>query len=296
MSGDLWDCYLDNGNSCERFEEEKDTSTAVYTFPQEIWFSHDDDDDSSRILVYESKQHVFSPTGSYVWEASLVLCSYIHFNKDVFLCRVCELGCGTALPSLYISKLLHPNASGRRLYLTDCDVEVLSSLCENLSSHSGISDRVERKEGYRPSIVVDILDWAQQDDSKVLDDCDLIIGCALVYIKNHAIHLSKLIRKFLASATNDSKKSAVILQIGDRSGWDDLILQLTLLRVSFVCEEVSEDVYYFAKNITSHTIKTSEKFQVKQFDFPSETSTNENISSLITTNRKDFVLLKCYSL
>lgn len=296
MSGDLWDCYT--GGACERFEGEGGGSSADWSLPREVTFTPCDDGDSRLVNIYESKQHVFSPTGTRVWEASLLLCSYIHARRDTFLRRdVCELGCGAALPSLYLLSLrkqchtLDGGGSGSasgKLCITDCDVEVLDSLYENLVAQSvGASSALGR-------VVVDMLDWARPRDCDALSDCDLIIGSALVYLGEHALHLSNLIATFLTSA--DKQREVVIIQIRDRSGWDDLILQLTSLNVSFICEEVTEEMYFWAQNISSRLIKTSETFYVlKQFCFPTDlvSSTTE---SFVTTKREDFVVLKCYNI
>lgn len=86
-------------------------------------------------IVEEKGQGVMDLIGGEVWEAALLLCSYILLQKDKFLLEInsiLELGAGVGLPSFLLTKLLqsqhHMNTSLHRISVTDNDDVLLDNL------------------------------------------------------------------------------------------------------------------------------------------------------------------------
>ena len=196
----------------------------------DIWGSKFDDQNtitstgtSVRVLETRKYQGVLDIIGGEVWEAALLLSSYLFLNQDKFVrygTNLLELGSGIGLPSLLLTNLylqeslcersvkLDLNDTGPRLFLTLSDFE--SSLLLNLQTIIEQNYQLKRTtssitlpnvEFGNRNIKLNVLrlDWTEfplsEDCNSVTSvNYDYVIGSALCYAPFHADCLSRVIQ------------------------------------------------------------------------------------------------------
>lgn len=175
------------------------------------------------VVKANSGDGVFDIIGGEVWEASLLLSSYLFLNKERYISvssNFLELGSGIGLPSFILTNLLLHETRNCRLSqqqqleqplitLTDYEsnlLENLRTIIERRYHHTRIKRQdfdEDEEEEYRPNgklkISVSSLDWskiAQNPHQHLLsrDDYDFLIGSALCYAPYHSQCLLEVVK------------------------------------------------------------------------------------------------------
>jgi predicted nicotinamide N-methyase len=220
---------------------------------------------------------VLDTIGGEIWEASLLLCAYILLHPQLFIhTSVLELGSGLGLPGFLLAELqsLVFSEHEREVCLSDNDprcVENLMNLVQRRygeeSSNLIHSSNENGEIGIRTQLSAIELDWSEyvkqsslpigvvNDDAALgLSDSQenilsnqrfqVLMGSALCYSPYH-ICLADTVRHFL----DGDCKEVVIVQIGDRAGFDLFLIRLASLEVTYTIEEISSSIYETAQMI-----------------------------------------------
>ncbi|KAG0667796.1 hypothetical protein C6P45_005382 [Maudiozyma exigua] len=135
--------------------------------------STDNNNDKLYVDIYEKPNLISASgtTGFRTWEASLFLCSYILANKQLFEGNnVLELGCGTGICSILLSKLNIINEN----YVTDGDSELVSNqLVKNFELNDILLKNREQKK-----IKLQRLWW---NEDTIPSDIDIVIGADITF-------------------------------------------------------------------------------------------------------------------
>lgn len=220
---------------------------------------------------------VLDTIGGEIWEASLLLCAYILLHPQSFLSTsVLELGSGLGLPGLLLAELqsLVPSKHEREVCLSDNDPRCVENLINTVQrsygeESSNATDPLNQTERirFRSLLSVVDLDWScyvkqssslavirseevaaglSDSQEKILSNqrFQVLMGSALCYSPYH-ICLADTIKHFLDGECSE----VVIIQIGDRAGFDLFLIRLESLRVSYTIEEVPLSIYETAQMI-----------------------------------------------
>jgi len=148
-------------------------------------------------------------------------------------------------------------------------------------------------------VAIRFFDWQQPAD---IDPAlhDIAIGSALVYSPEHAVALSNTVSHLLLSPTSKVKQ-IIVIQIGDRPGFERLLRLLSSLEgVSFSAHPVSEEVYDVAQQTKLHTSPVSSSDHVAFFRHKTVTfsplgsaleGAPSNKETVISTPRENFTVL-----
>ncbi len=149
MSDFLWECALEPQGKDRLWiipdredlfpfnRSKEDGKPFEYTTMLEKSTTEGLEDDLIEVNVVEEKgQGVMDLIGGEVWEAALLLCSYILLHRDRFLLEtssILELGAGVGLPSFLLTKLLQSgqhtiSSTLNRIAMTDNDDILLDNL------------------------------------------------------------------------------------------------------------------------------------------------------------------------
>jgi predicted nicotinamide N-methyase len=220
---------------------------------------------------------VLDTVGGEIWEASLLLCAYILLHPQLFIhTSVLELGSGLGLPGFLLAELQSLVASEheREVCLSDNDPRCVENLMNLVQQHYGgetsnliHSSNENGKVGIRVQLSAIDLDWSAyvkqsnflagdiNDEAAIgLSDSQeitlsnqrfqVLMGSALCYSPYH-ICLADTVKHFLDGDCNE----VVIIQIGDRAGFDLFLIRLASLEVTYTIEEVSSSIYETAQMI-----------------------------------------------
>jgi len=313
---DFWECYGDGSSSVELLGRDwlvpgptdilRDDSQAAPP-PRRYNFSPKAEARSSdvtvRIRELCSEGCVNDVIGGEVWEAAFLLSAFVLLHPSLFGPgeRVLELGAGVGLPSFLLLELRRRSWRGKQgeageLTMTDNDSLVLESLQISAVEEGGEEDCCrEKKNGHLP-VAIRFFDWQQPAD---IDPAlhDIAIGSALVYSPEHAVALSNTVSHLLLSPTS-TVKQIIVIQIGDRPGFERLLRLLSSLEgVSFSAHPVSEEVYDVAQQTKLHTSPVSSFdhvafFRHKTITFPlALEGAPSNKETVISTPRENFTVL-----
>ena len=227
---------------------------------------------------------VLDTIGGEIWEASLLLCAFILLYPNQFIHNsVLELGSGLGLPGLLIAELQSfvGSLSEREICLSDNDPRCVENLADLIRRRYTVHEDYFAEETRKSNLpdfsscqessvsVVD-LDWtsyvskvsslATSDTSSahmssltgsaeresMLDSqrFQYVIGSALCYSPYH-VCLADTVQHFLDGACEE----VIVIQIGDRAGFNLFLNRLNLLRISYSIEEIPEVVYITAQSI-----------------------------------------------
>ena len=227
---------------------------------------------------------VLDTIGGEIWEASLLLCAFILLYPNQFIHNsVLELGSGLGLPGLLIAELQSfvGSLSEREICLSDNDPRCVENLADLIRRRYTVHEDYFAEETRKSNLpdfsscqessvsVVD-LDWtsyvskvsslATSDTSSahmssltgsaeresMLDSqrFQYVIGSALCYSPYH-VCLADTVQHFLDGACEE----VIVIQIGDRAGFNLFLNRLNLLRISYSIEDVPEIVYSCAQSI-----------------------------------------------
>lgn len=250
---------------------------------------------------------VLDTVGGEIWEASLLLCAYILHHPLLFIhTSVLELGSGLGLPGFLTAELQSLVSSNheREVCLSDNDprcVENLINLVQRRYASNLIHSSNESEEiGFRSQLSAIDLDWSayvkqpslqsgvvndevaislSDSNESILSNqrFQVLMGSALCYSPYH-ICLADTVKHFLDGGCNE----VVIIQIGDRAGFDLFLIRLASLEVTYTIEEVSSSIFETAQMIgqsqrtTAHSESDSSALShdegevrlEKQFFFP----------------------------
>ena len=253
---------------------------------------------------------VLDTVGGEIWEASLLLCAYILLHPQLFIhTSVLELGSGLGLPGFLLAELQSFVSSQheREVCLSDNDPRCVENLMNLVQRRYGEgtsnlihSSNANGEIAYRSLLSAIDLDWsayvkqskllqAFSNDEAVVGFSDsienvlsnqrfqVLMGSALCYSPYH-ICLADTVKHFLDGDCNE----VVIIQIGDRAGFDLFLIRLTSLEVTYTIEEVSLSIYETAQMIgqsqcitahseTDSSVFSSDEGEVrieKKFFFP----------------------------
>ena len=161
---------------------------------------------SSDFLVYlgeRKNEGCLSDIGGVMWDASILLCSFILTKRDMFVERsVLEIGAGVGVPGLLISSLkqqhIDKHPASQKLIgcvcLTDYDYDVLNNLVQNVHHQFDGFDILPwfpqtQRSNNQLHIAIKALDWTHQvSESKECDISnydpvpDVIMGSELIYL------------------------------------------------------------------------------------------------------------------
>lgn len=183
-------------------------------------------------ILEERGRGVWDAVGGEVWEASLLLSMWLRWELPSFhqhgVQHIMEVGCGVALPSLYLSQYrasLPTDVNSFDFTLTDHDSCLMKNLYANLvdspftesgsiSESETISSAVDESVGHR--IHIGKLDWTIFNESISNDDYDALLpstlnryafdilyGSALCYAPCHKC-LAYLIRYYVDRMSSSS--------------------------------------------------------------------------------------------
>jgi hypothetical protein len=235
-------------------------------------------------IMEERGRGVWDIIGGEVWEASLLLSAYLqqHFVTNRFTSYL-ELGCGVALPSLYLlsqslrlsDKEFEENTL--QLTMTDHDTQLLKNLYNNILSLPQINaSDFSQSEQTAPTgtiysssqalINLAKLDWTLFQANLTFAELDellpsvlhrnrfhCLLGSALCYAPCHQ-SLGYLIQYYLSGETC---QEIVIIQIADREGFRELLELLTSLHISYTLDDIDEQTISIAQNISIQSNRES---------------------------------------
>jgi hypothetical protein len=220
----LWDCAFSKDLKDRKWIiPDREELTLEMSKDQSHFYTHnivnsiDKETENYQIKVLETRkfQGVFDIIGGEVWEASLLLCSYLLLHQESFLLsdmNILELGSGMGLPSyLLLNMALRQRSRVERALITMTDYE--PPLIENLrhvtetcykSQTSDTSDSPS-EEASTMQLAIGKLDWSDfegeniddiipSDSSAYCDNFNYVIGSALCYATFHANALFHVIK------------------------------------------------------------------------------------------------------
>lgn len=133
--------------------------------------------DKDKVIILEKPNLIAetSTTGFRTWEASIYLCKYLQMHKS-YLSTLAgnwlELGAGTGMTSIYLSKLFSSDES-THLFITDGDAKIVN--------HTIKSNIIENKVNQRQINLLK-LSWGKQEhDGVIPSNINYIIGADIVY-------------------------------------------------------------------------------------------------------------------
>jgi predicted nicotinamide N-methyase len=225
---------------------------------------------------------VLDSIGGEVWEAAVLLSSYIILHPERFCLRtVLELGSGVGLPGLLLADLQMQVSCQfeTEVCLTDNDPRCVESLSGIVASRfvesSNPSEERKFAESGSMKISVAELDWSDyrttlkpvsSAETDGLEKCDeqpklldqerfqVVMGSALCYSPYHSV-LADALLHFLKGACEE----VVIIQIKDREGFDRFLKRLVELDIRHTVEAVSEEVYVTAQHISARSLGGHER-------------------------------------
>jgi hypothetical protein len=278
---------------------------------------NDESDDNDEIIVSIREIRglgVMDNIGGEIWEASYLLFAYILLNykeKNYLDSRILEIGCGCGVPSMALIELMkkHRNShKSRSITMTDNDNDVINNLRNLLSDSYGVQSTNENGDD---KIVVEVghLDWTSyqyridDNNNEVFDimnsqysndKFDIIIGAACVYAPIHS-NLADVIKYFLSGDCRE----VIIIQIGDRPGFQNLCQRLQLLNVMYTVDVISQDIYDLSQMIRVEKENNNMSFGEEEIIISKKISyqLNGNIRNskpTVVTNRESFVILKAF--
>lgn len=255
-------------------------------------------------ILEERGRGVWDAVGGEVWEASLLLSIWLRFHLFSILSRdpsqyVMELGCGVALPSLYISNyyannyedILFANSDTfLKFTLSDHDSCLLQNLASNIDSLKDIKAfDINNNPQVSQCLEIAKLDWTIFGSSQSFEEYDallppalnrhsfdIIYGSALCYAPCHKC-LAYLIRyemeyrlKVVGSNINKSVyryylsgrcKEVIVIQIAEREGFQDLVQMLKEMNIRYTLEEVPDIIYDQACQISVSNSSIAVEYQ-----------------------------------
>lgn len=215
MGDFLWDCEF-AGESVAR-QSDENVGAAGISALQTVFASHSANQEQCIVSTVETRgDGVLDDVGSELWEASLLLCSYILHHWTRFKRRnALELGCGVALAGLLYAQLHLLSCESTEVSLSDFDGGLLGcldvSIQRQFSVQSGADSETDAGgESARVALHTMLLDWREfshGDDDELGADlhrrlaaCSanhsrfgLVLGSALCYTADHAC-LADLVR------------------------------------------------------------------------------------------------------
>ena len=225
---------------------------------------------------------VLDSIGGEVWEAAVLLSSYIMLHPERFCLRtVLELGSGVGLPGLLLADLqMQVSCSFEtEVCLTDNDPRCVEALSEIVASRyidsSTLSGESKCDESGSIKVSVAELDWLDYetilkpasavDETDGFEECEqpklldkerfqVVMGSALCYSPYHSV-LADALLYFLQGKCEE----VVIIQIKDREGFDRFLNRLVELDIRHTVEVVSEDVYVTAQHISARSLGRRER-------------------------------------
>jgi len=159
MGDFLWDCALENQGKDRQwiipdredlFPYNKSKSGATsFTFStklekQQLCQKLTEEENCIPVNIIEEKgQGVMDLIGGEVWEAALLLCSYILCNQRTIIhsaCNILELGAGVGLPSFLLTKLITQSShshlfNAKSITITDNDDVLLDNLRSTIQQY-----------------------------------------------------------------------------------------------------------------------------------------------------------------
>lgn len=276
------------------------------------------DDKDLRVSIREiSGSGVLDLIGAHVWEAALLLSSYLLLHPHTVGApglQVLELGSGVALPAALLLALrcrsLDESRGKGRVCMTDHEPACLESLCEEMARREEEEEgRLAKGEGVAASVAR--LDWEQPEALPApCDAFDIAIGSALCYSPDHVEPLLSTLRHLLNVA---GVREVVVIQIHDRPGWARLVRRLRAAAAAAAAgelecacdvslEAVPAAVYRLASRVRA---EGGGGLQCKTYIFPldqererawdqgqDQGGDGDGPAGLLTTPRADFALLR----
>jgi hypothetical protein len=275
-------------------------------------------------IVEERGRGVWDVVGGEVWEASLLLSLWLRLHLFSILSRdssqhVMELGCGVALPSLYISNYYANNYEDSlfansetflKFTLSDHDSCLLQNLASNIDSLEDIKAfDINNSPQVSQCLEIAKLDWTIFDSSQSFEEYDallppalnrhsfdIIYGSALCYAPCHKC-LAYLIRYYLSGRC----KEVIVIQIAEREGFQDLVQMLKEMNIRHTLEEVPDVIYDQACQISvsnssiavehQDTVRRYVNYLFHESRVPTPSS---NFVPAIKTERELFALLRVF--
>ncbi|KAG6001849.1 hypothetical protein E4U21_003777 [Claviceps maximensis] len=165
---------------------------------------HDDQNSKVEVELYDTPMQTgedHTDVGLQTWGASIALSEKISKNPESFRLgksvttsssRIVELGAGTGLVSLFLSRLIPYISEGRpTIVATDYHPTVLANLQANITSH------MEMTPDAAPVLACH-LDWSAPSRQKPLDvPADILIAADVTYAPEHAAWLRDCAKSLL---------------------------------------------------------------------------------------------------
>eukprot|EP01039_Chlorochromonas_danica_P004603 gene4603-5045_t len=337
----LWQCALSSapikdrsfiipdGIDLEVIEDRPDFVTTSFCISPK---QREEDEKKLTVQVLEERgEGVVDVIGGEVWEAALLLCALLRQEVSRLSAYnvMLELGSGVGLPALMLAHLLSQDAVHSKKYhhivMTDYDNLLLRNLAsiiprqfpicsdcspptlENLDARTDDDDD-DGSLCCHTRLSVAALDWTRFDQlvecgeafipELVVGEVDLVFGSALCYAPVHARLLYRLLHCLV---TRWKCQEVIVLQIGDREGFQVLLSQLReglAGEMEISTETVSEEVYRSAglcmrSRIPSSALSLHEDQLVYEYVFPEDEEGGGNCKErLLRTNRESFCLLR----
>ena len=213
---------------------------------------------SLQLAELPAEDGIMSPVGADAWYASALLTSMILQDGDVDRSRilgsnvtpskkrplrVLELGSGTkALPGFATAIALTSSMKERlpswTVTLTDNDMDCLRQLKSNVQANlSKVLSKDDESDNSH--IHVEYLDWGDDFERnptrKNLLNADVVIGSELVYT-NETAHA--LVNVFTSLFAYNDNIDIWIVQVKDRSGWQETVLPFVETRADVTVETI----------------------------------------------------------
>lgn len=153
--------------------------------------------ETDKIIILEKPKLIAetSTTGFRTWEAAIYLCKYLQINKETFEKlngNWIELGAGTGMTSIYLSKLLSPNQQNH-IYITDGD--------EKIVDHT-IAANVKENDISKDMITLSKLRWGKTEhEGKIPTNINYIIGTDILYDDRLFLELCETLYEILMQET-----------------------------------------------------------------------------------------------
>lgn len=179
-------------------------------------------------------------------------------------------------------------------------------IAPNILTHMKALSTFEDNPSPNISFIIASLDWSlfdQQTDASILDvllppqlrrdQFDVIFGSALCYTTGHSC-LAYLIGYYLSGRCRE----VIVIQIKDREGFAELMLELEKMSLTFTLEDISEDIWddsqfiSYQKGVMVEQRGECSK-QLLYYSFPPSHSDHRGEKSgLIRSDRQVFGLLR----